>query len=119
MPVSMLLSSANAAFIAELTASSFNTGNTPGYPRSNGLTFVFGSLPNPLGLVLNTLESVFSSTWTSRPIIVSKFTCFHLPIQCVSYYGLLLVQTHVPDDRQSLPQSSFQSLASRWKDHPW
>ena len=51
-----------------LIAPSFNTGRTPGSPRSIKSTRVFASSPNWLREGENSLVLVVSCTWTSKPI---------------------------------------------------
>src|SRR5690625_4744592 len=97
-----------AAFIAKFTASSFSTGSTPGYARSIGFTFVFGSVPKAFTLELNIFDFVFSSTCTSSPIIVSKFIILHLQFEVFSYDGLLPVQKHVLLGKPCFHQNVFQ-----------
>src|SRR5690625_510566 len=97
-----------AAFMAKLTASSFSTGSTPGYPRSIGFIFVFGSVPKAFTLGLKIFDFVFSSTCTSSPMIVSKFISWHLPVEVVFYDGLLPAHKHELHDIQYFHQNAFQ-----------
>src|SRR5699024_4618056 len=69
-------------------------GNTPGYAKSIGFTFAFGSDPKAFTLGLNTFEFVFSSTCTSSPIMVSQFIMLSLPMSGALHDRLSLVHKH-------------------------
>src|SRR5438094_504698 len=53
-------------------AARFGTGREPGCPRQTGHVCVFGGAPNSFTQPQNIFVAVESSTWHSRPMIVSK-----------------------------------------------
>lgn len=62
---------ASAARSANSTTRRFRTGNTPGKPRQTGHTCTFTGTPTAVEHPQNTFVRVFSSAWTSSPILGS------------------------------------------------
>ena len=86
---------ASAARIPNSNAALFITGKTPGYPQSITFVLLFGSAPKCAGAGEKIFELVFNSTWTSSPMIVSKFIRLSLLKLLVFDYGIvLLAQKH-------------------------
>src|SRR5699024_2500133 len=104
------------AFIPSFTASLFKTGNVPGYPKSFGLMFSFGSFPNLFGLEENIFESVFNSTWTSKPIIVSNFIVHYPQLLEAFLYILSLARMYSQHGTQLIHQNGYQSTECLMED---
>ena len=62
--------SATAVFSASSNARRFITGSVPGMPMQTGQVCVFGGAPNRVLHPQNSLLSVASCTWTSRPMMM-------------------------------------------------
>ena len=110
----MVQFNARAARIPNSNARLFTTGSTPGYPQSMTFVFVFGSAPKCAGDGENIFESVFNSTWHSKPIIVSKFmSLFLLIIVGGVSSNHLLVQMHTLLGKSFFLGSNFRLIEFR------
>src|SRR5699024_2329003 len=91
------------------TASLFKSGNVPGYPISFGLILLLGSFPNLFWLKENIFESVFNSTWTSKPIMVSNFIVHYLQLLDAFLYILSRARMCSQHGTQLIHQNDYQS----------
>ena len=87
-------------------------GKTPGYPQSITLVLALGLEPYCTGEGDIALELVFSSTWTSSPIVVSKFGTAINPYLLVLFrIDVLLAHKHTQHDKWSPLGSGLLSIA--------